>query len=348
MRYRRNQSWHMTSGLSALAFVTLLAACGSSDGSDAAAGEGVAPPSTATPSPLAELFGWDRSIAAIRDEENAIEQLVVTCMKEQGWKYQPMPFVASDSLVAFMDERMADPAAFGAAYGYGVVREYELIYEAGSTGGGRREDPNRAYVDSLSVDDRLAFGTALFGAQSAAPVDDTSGAGEPKMPPIESSGCRAEAERAVYGGRPGDDPAISGRLSSLTAAMNDDPAMQAAFARWADCMKRLDSTYTWSNPDELFASLDQELDAAERAVAPVTPFGYPPDDSTPVDSTPDSVAPRPMIDAAILDELRAKELRLWAADSGCATEAGLPEARRQVEQRIADELVAEFPQLAQP
>ena len=31
-----------------------------------------------------------------------------------------------------------------------------------------------------------------------------------------------------------------------------------------------------------------------------------------------------------------------------AAEAGLPEARRQVEQRIADDLVAEFPQLAQP
>ena len=152
----------------------------------------------------------------------------------------------------------------------------------------------------------------------------------------------------MYGERPTDDPAISARLSTLTAAVNDDPAMQAAFVRWTDCMTRLDPTYTWPSPDELFASLHEELDAAERAVAPVTLFGYPPDDSTPDTSTPDSEAPRPMIDAAVLDELRAKELRLWAADSGCAAEAGLPEARRQVEQRIADDLVAEFPQLAQP
>ena len=261
-------------------------------------------------------------------------------MKEQGWRYQPVPFPANDAIVALMDERRADPVAFGRTYGYGVVREYEVKYEAGITGPGRHDDPNRAYVDSLSADDRLAFGTALFGSQSAAPVADASGVGEPKMPPMESSGCRAEAERAVYGERPTDDPAISAQLSTLTAAVNDDPAMQAALARWTDCMTRLDPTHTWPSPDEMFASLHQELDAAERAVAPVTFFGYPPDDSTADTSTPGSVAPRPMIDAAILDELRAKELSLWAADSGCAAEAGLSEARRRVEQRLVDDLVA--------
>jgi hypothetical protein len=348
MRYRRNQFWQITSGLAMLAAVAMLSACGTSDSTAADSSEGVASTGTAVASPLDELFGWNESVATARDNSNAVEQFIETCMKEQGWKYQQVPFPGNDSIVALMDERRADPVAFGIAYGYAVVRENELIYEAGITGPGRRDDPNSAYVDSLSVDDRLAFGTALFGAQSAAPVDDASGAGEPKMPPIESSGCRAEAERAVYGERPTDDPAISARLSTLTAAVNDDPAMQAAFVRWTDCMTRLDPTYTWPSPDELFASLHQELDAAERAVAPVTLFGYPPDDSTPDTSTPGSVAPRPMIGAAILDELRARELRLWAADSGCAAEAGLPEARRQVEQRIADDLVAEFPQLTQP
>jgi hypothetical protein len=59
-----------------------------------------------------------------------------------------------------------------------------------------------------------------------------------------------------------------------------------------------------------------------------------------------TVGEQKVIPADELEALRALELSVWADDWECQDEVGLQDLRRDLEQQAADDLVAQFPDLA--
>jgi hypothetical protein len=55
----------------------------------------------------------------------------------------------------------------------------------------------------------------------------------------------------------------------------------------------------------------------------------------------------PEVDQAAIDDLRVEELQIWADDQTCQGKSDLLQVRRDVEQRMVDDLLAEFPELGE-
>ncbi|MEZ5249028.1 MAG: hypothetical protein R2713_07390 [Ilumatobacteraceae bacterium] len=136
--------------LAALAIASLrLAACGGA----------TTPPAPATTrttrrnSPLAELLGFDASPAE-RAHGNSRCSSRWSRMRDEGWEYQAVDYGAQGAdFSAEFEEQINDPEAYGAKYGYGVVRSYEMQDEFGSV---TFDDPNQDYVEALDGDEQQA------------------------------------------------------------------------------------------------------------------------------------------------------------------------------------------------
>lgn len=325
-----------------VALVAGVSGCGA--GSDETASTD---PSNPASGPLAQLLGYDMSAADARAQQLEVEQFVVQCMKADGWTYEAVDYSAgSDNLYqAEYEQQMADPVAYGEKYGYGVVRNYELGLEQEQAGGGTFDDPNAEYVNTLSTDEMESYQVSLYGDQMSGEAEPNEDGSLP-MPALEDQGCYGKAQLEVYGDSPFTNPDLSARLDELGQDFEDDPAFDDANAAWAACMAEIDSSYEWESPDDVTTELFDRLSQAQ---------GYPPmsemDDmaateATVMDGDPISDTPEmPEVDEAAIDELRRDELQLWGHDQQCQQEADIAGVRRDLEQRLADQLLEEFPEL---
>ena len=55
-------------------------------------------------------------------------------------------------------------------------------------------------------------------------------------PPLEEQGCYGQAQLAVYGEDPANDPEIQERMNEYWEGQLDDPRIDAANEVWAECM----------------------------------------------------------------------------------------------------------------
>lgn len=326
-------------GVAVLTLVALLASCGSS-GTSAASDADLANPMKG---PMAELFGWDMSPADQRAKELEVQQVMVECMKAEGWEYKPVDYSAGSGFDDEYADMMADPVAYGEKYGYGVVRGFEMSQEMSDNAPQMPDDPNTAYVDALSMDEQNAYYEALYGEPM---VDEVDASGEPLMPTMENKGCSSQAQEEVYGNQFLNDPDISERFNQMFEDSQTDPALKAANATWAECMADIDSSYEWANPDEIYTYLYDKLSIAQGhgpmsdAVADTVAVT----EESISDDGMSSFEP-PEVDQAAIDDLRAEELQIWADDQTCQSKSDLLEVRRDFEQRMVDDLLAEFPEL---
>jgi hypothetical protein len=322
-----------------VALTVLLAACGGG-GSDEAAADLDDP----TQGPLAKLLGFDISPADQRAKELEVQQVVVECMKAEGWEYQP---VDSSSMGGGFseeyEEQISDPEAYGEKYGYGVVRGYELQPDFS---GGDFEDPNADYVNSLSMAEQQEYDAALYGERSFGEGDaiDSEEATEFVMPSLEEQGCFGRAQLEVYGDSPFNDPDMQERLNELFEDGESDPAVTEAYESWASCMTERDPSYEYTNPREVINGFYDRLNTLQ-GFEPMEEQGD--GGSGVVIAAGGSPDEQPEIDEADLEELRQDELTAWADDWACQQEVDLAQVRRDVEQRLADDLVAEFPELGE-
>lgn len=327
-----------------VALTVLLAACGGG-GSD----EPAADLNDPTQGPLAKLLGFDISPADQRAKELELQQVLVECMKAEGWEYRAVDYSAmSGGFDEEYQEQISDPEAYGEKYGYGVVRGYEL--QPSFSTGAEFEDPNADYMNSLTMAEQQEYNAALYGEQSF--TDDEaidSGEGtEFVMPSLEEQGCYGAAQLEVYGDSPFNDPDMQERLNQLFEDSESDPAITEAYESWASCMADRDPSYEYTNPNEVingfydrlntlqgFEPMDVEGDGGSGVVIAAS------------GSSDGSSDGQPEIDEADLEELRQDELSTWADDWACQQEVDLAQVRRDVEQRLADDLVAEFPELGE-
>ena len=325
-----------------VALTVLLAACGGGGGDEPAADL-----NDPTQGPLAKLLGFDISPADQRAKELELQQVLVECMKAEGWEYQPVDYSSMGG--GFEDEyeeQISDPEAYGEKYGYGVVRGYELQPSFGT--GTEFEDPNADYMNSLTMAEQQEYNAALYGEQSFSDDEaiDSGEATEFVMPSLEEQGCYGTAQLEVYGDSPFNDPDMQERLNELFEDSESDPAVTEDYESWASCMTDRDPSYEYTNPSEVinglydrlntlqgFEPFDEEGDSGSGVIVSGTSGGLSDD--------------QPEIDEADLEELRQDELTTWADDWACQQEVDLAQVRRDVEQRLADDLVAEFPELGE-
>lgn len=133
------------------------------------------------------------------------ELLVQQCMNAKGLGYSPR--LASDVMASEDWTRpISETAKIREVHGYGVVE-------------GLLTEPSRA--EPPGADD--SWWAAL---------GDSGG-----------DGCRAEADAAVYGDLPGNQPHMRGLYSDFAAALRDDRGVQAGIDRWKTCMASLGYDY---------------------------------------------------------------------------------------------------------
>lgn len=313
----------------------IVAACGSSEG-----GASDADLRDPTKGPLAQLLGYDFSPADQKAKELQVQQSIVECMKADGWEYQAVDYSAGNSYDDEYQEQLADPVAYGEKYGYGVVRGYELGQEQNAQ---TFEDPNSDFVNSLSPDEQTQYYESLYGDQSA--FESTDDDGEYTPPPMEEQGCQGKAQLEVYGDSPFNDPELSDRLNEIMTDAQDDPDVKDATDKWAACMTEIDESYEWKTPDEIWSYLYDKLNTAQ---------GYVVTETTDADGnvfssseSPSEDGSMPEVDEQAIEDLRAEELQVWVDDQKCQDEVNMLQVRRDAEQRAADQILAEFPELGE-
>lgn len=320
-------------------------------------------------SPLAAIFGGVESPAESRRKQLEQEELVAQCMKEAGWEYTPVDYSAQ-----FPEGEFEDPSTpeFGEKYGYGMVHNYELyelpyLDEDGNYTEGPGQsfvDPNQEYVSSLTEDEMSDYYAALQGQPIESPPFPIEGDGDGVTiatsvvgPALEDMGCYGKASAEVYGDQPWSNEDFNERFGQLSEDMENDPRLEDAEIIWSDCMYEIDANYDFLDPNETYQYLEKLM--AEAKGQKTVPFdtdagqvigGDGTEEVYGVSEGPDGDAyatigqPKPIAESD-LKTLQEQELTLWRSDQSCQKSSGLKELRRQLEQELADAILAEFPDL---
>jgi hypothetical protein len=272
---------------------------------------------------------------------DSTQVLTAACMEERGWQYVPIPAPPDPPSVAVLE----DPAA-GTRFGYGVVARFRL--DVVPTFGLSNDpfavaDPNYDYLQSLGEDERERYRMALYGT------------GEARSP--ESQGC-SEISRAESGAAgPLADPAVAERYNALMSSRESDAAISPARAAWQRCVDASNPNLGFTEPEDGAAYIGRLLAEAQglRAVPadPDTLLPLDPTESTNVvDSFVDEaggtfvfVGSPTVVPDAELDALQGEEIRVWSIDRRCRDDSGYDRAHAQFDQRVAESLLEEFPQL---
>lgn len=192
-------------------------------------------------SPLSEYFsaiyGTDLSPEEqeqrYAEENKEREELMATCMQEQGFEYQPVDqsgFISMGSGT----EWLPDDREWVAQWGYGAV-EWPGQDEQPAPED-IPEDPNADYVASLSESEQMAFYEALYGPSPTEEELSEDGSYEYNW---ETAGCSGWAQHEIGGEDPfqSDEFAdVIEQLNSIYADIPSLPGMAELEAEWAACM----------------------------------------------------------------------------------------------------------------
>jgi len=246
---------------------------------------------------------------------DAAEAEIKDCMARAGFEYTPavvQDLGASQSIgTPTIDE--VQKSGYGVADA--VAAQIALMEGAG-------QDPNDAYLETLSPEQIQAYQGALTGITADEIVFDDEGrpisaaTGEPvsaaEIRAASDDGCASQAYADLL------DPAGANLLSSdvyleAQQLVQADPEMLALTADWTRCMAS--AGYPVRDQAELIRDLDAEADNIVHEAI---------EDHHDVDENE--------IDAMI-DELRAEEITVALVDFDCSTElfAAAPNITRRVE-----------------
>lgn len=175
------------------------------------------------------------------------EQLIASCMREQGFAY-----VALDA--ATVKEAMAtDKSAPGlsseeyvAKFGLGITTQFEkplIVFGAGPE--------NNAYLAGLAPADQVAFRRSLWGESPemnhARAIEEEDFA--------TTGGCTHQAAEQTYSA----DELSGSYVNPADRRVAQDPRMTKALAEWSACMRA--GGFDYATPDDVDADLGERLDA---------------------------------------------------------------------------------------
>jgi hypothetical protein len=224
----------------------LVSACSGPGGDEGDGKKGGSPASEWTPGPLdeytARIYGYSldqdeqsqEEAQARSDAQNReVEELVATCMQEQGFDYTPNDnnggtVVTTDELDVEWGTR-----EFAEKYGYGISTDPYGSSDDPAEDGSEYVDPNQEYIESMSESEAAAYNEALWGpttefveGEEATEYDWTQG------------GCYGAAQHEVFeGGAVADEfSALADEVNALWETIDADPRIAELKASWASCM----------------------------------------------------------------------------------------------------------------
>ena len=174
------------------------------------------------------------------EQQRKIEELVATCMTEQGFEYVPnQPFTGDTPMPVEDTENMWRPEDrdWVEKYGYGAINN--PWQERGEAPAPMPEptapaDPNQEYVESLSEAEQQAYYEALYGK----PMEPQPG--EEEVPyDWRNQGCYGAAQHEVSGDNPWEmqeNKAILDAINKFYESVQNNPEFAKLDADWAACM----------------------------------------------------------------------------------------------------------------
>ncbi len=253
----------LTRPLAALLVVLALvaAACGGgtaenpSDTGSASSTASTNPGENVQASTLEEFFGWSQEYdpAADQERQRQVEEAVAACMAGLGWEYRPVDY-GSFEYEYFDPFADVSEAEWAAQWGFGATtfilddpwRDIEYPEQ-------EFEDPNQAYVDSLSDIEREQYYEDLYGTYDEPAIDPETGEyTEEEFRFDAGNGCYNQASAEIYGipdeGSERDFSDIWEEFERLEQQISADPRMIEANEQWASCMS--DKGFTYQTPSE--------------------------------------------------------------------------------------------------
>jgi len=315
-----------TLAAAALAATLALAACSNEP----------APKPTPTPtdegSPLEALlqdYLGDWSNEDVTRQLVAMEDLVATCMAEQGFDYTPVDYAAMG--LDLTGETLGlewGSKEFAEQYGYGITTDPVLGANAEQP-----EDPNAEYVAGMTPTEQEAYYTALYGVHYAE-MSDPQAVAEAGWD-WRDLGCTGSAQNEVLSGDAAQQDQFAALQQEMTLMMEAaaaDPRLAQVNADWAACMA--DAGFPdLAKVGDPEAALGAEVAALQQAAAaqidPTVPTG------------PGSAE---QVQAAMqeqLDEITQREIDTAVADAQCRADVGYDDARRAIDTEYQVQFLAE-------
>lgn len=227
-----------------------------------------------------ELYGFSEmsqeEAQAESDEQNRkVEELVASCMAEQGFDYIPN---TTNSGTVYVGEENSeiDPLEYARQYGYGMTTwEDTPDGQAMAEQDAQTEyvDPNQDTYEAMSESERAAWDAALWGAPQEYDEDADIEEYEYNW---EDGGCYGVAQHEVYEvDNPGaavdqlrEDPQYTDlftAMDNLYQTMQSDPKLTELNSQWSSCMA--DAGYPdFTTAEDAMMSVNDELNALYEAV----------------------------------------------------------------------------------
>ena len=225
----------------------LLAGCSGGGGGDGGGGGGGGGGGTTTVAPTGSIedqLGFD--LAGIQRRQTKVENLIRDCMKVKGFDYSPIDPAAQRA--ALVGSATLTEEDFEKQFGYGITTLYEQRRREASTG------PNADYRTSLSVNQRPAYDSALYGKNVGTTFATAVDTGDF----ADLGGCTKEATDQAFGGVE-TLTTLQTKLDELDARIEADPRVAAANKAWSACMGEA-GYKNLVKPDEVDGVLEEKLE----------------------------------------------------------------------------------------
>lgn len=286
-------------------------------------------------SPISKAMGYDGGDFSQQDQEEAqaemdeqnrkMEELVASCMAEEGFDYVPNTNNGGSISYEPAGEE-TDPLENARQNGYGITTGWGPVTDPGV----EEEvyvDPNAETYEAMSESERTAWDKALYGT----PPEFTE---ETDMEEFEynweDSGCYGVAQHEVYeveNGQEGlmavyDDPQWAELMEEMSALYTDaqnDPRMKELNTKWSSCMS--EAGFDFANTEEAFNSINDRLNKFWEENA---------DDPEYTGPTEEDLAP-----------IKEEEIKVAVADYTCQDEIDLQNESMRIQFEIEQEFVDE-------
>ena len=287
--------------------------------------------------------------------EQAIEELIASCMANEGWEYLPVNYPDINAPAEYADEdELERIEREGLGVAYAALRQDEAPLES-LDAWADFVDPNVAYVESLSETERAAYDDSLYGPEAerlAATVTVTDAiTGEQIGLVTEPLGCSGQAFEEVDGSDPFQDPNLQEALiryyDELAQRADADPRLIEMNRDWSACMKEAGFAF-----DDIGSFNDKAYEEFRERVGEVV--GQDSGATPPVDLPEDAAGPREVERTALTPEQRegleavlADEIRVAKAQYTCSKDMTEEMARvwAEIEERFALEHESELKEL---
>ena len=262
---------------------------------------------------MSSMYG-DFDEDSMLTQQNEQEELVATCMADEGFDYVPVDNSQYSGMMSSDDGEEYGTEKWVAENGYGMSQSPEQIAEQPDQS---QEfiDPNQDYVMSLSEGEQTAYYEVLYGPQ---PTEEELGEDGSYEYNWETSGCQGFASHEVNGDQPSQDDhaALYEAMSALYEDAQNSPELVALDAEWATCMA--DAGHAeFTKKSEAQESISNAQNAIYESAT---------------DSAPDEQA---------LADLRETELTLAMADFTCAEEIDYTTASMKVQFELEEQFIVD-------